>query len=171
MVQRLHAICTETSEQEDGGQVMFTVGRFIVEPNAPSVVAGKATFSIDLRHPDQATLHRLGDRIAAVCEAARGPCSVCVTELVNAPSLAFPTDMRDRIHRVARELGFAALAMPSLAGHDARQMHMIAPSAMIFIPCRGGISHNEAEWAASAHLAAGARVLAEVVGELALAAG
>jgi beta-ureidopropionase / N-carbamoyl-L-amino-acid hydrolase len=171
MVQRLHAMCTETSEQEDGGQVMFTVGRFIVEPNAPSVVAGKATFSIDLRHPDQATLQRLGDRIAAVCEAARGPCSVCVTELVNAPSLAFPTDMRDRIHRVARELELAALAMPSLAGHDARQMHMIAQSGMIFIPCRGGISHNEAEWAEPAHLAAGARVLAEVIGELALAAG
>ena len=171
MVQRLHAMCIETSEQGGGGQVMFTVGRFIVEPNAPSVVAGKAAFSIDLRHPDQATLQRLGDRIAAVSEAARGPCSVCVTELVNAPSLEFPTDMRDRIHRVACELGLAALAMPSLAGHDARQMHMIAPSAMIFIPCRGGISHNEAEWAESAHLAAGARVLAEVIGELALAAG
>ena len=166
MVQRLHAMCAQGSEQGAGEQVMFTVGRFIVEPNAPSVVAGKAVFSIDLRHPDQATLQRLGDRIAAVCETARGPCSVQVSELVNAPSLEFPAAMRDRIQRVAGALGISALAMPSLAGHDARQMHAIAPSGMIFVPCRAGISHNEAEWAEPADLAAGARVLAEILGEL-----
>jgi beta-ureidopropionase / N-carbamoyl-L-amino-acid hydrolase len=162
MVQRLHTMCAEAGEQ-----VMFTVGRLVVEPNAPSVVAGKAIFSIDLRHPDQAVLQRLGDRIAAVCEAARGPCSVRVSELVNAPSLEFPAAMRDRIQRAADALGIAALAMPSLAGHDARQMHAVTPSGMIFVPCRAGISHNEAEWAEPGHLADGARVLAEVLGELA----
>jgi N-carbamoyl-L-amino-acid hydrolase len=163
MVQQLHAMAIE-----GGDQVMFTVGRFIVEPNAPSVVAGKAVFSIDLRHPDQATLQRLGDRIAAVCEGARGPCAVKVAELVNAPSLEFPAAMRGRIERLSADLGISAYVLPSLAGHDARQMHAVAPSGMIFVPCRAGISHNEAEYAAPADLAAGARVLAEMLGELAL---
>jgi N-carbamoyl-L-amino-acid hydrolase len=162
MVQRLHPICAEAGEQ-----VMFTVGRLVAEPNAPSVVAGKAVFSIDLRHPDQPTLERLGNAISATCEAARGPCQVKVTELVNAPSLEFPATMRDRIRRVASNLRLPLLDLPSLAGHDARQIHKVAPSGMIFIPCRGGISHNEAEWAEPSHLAAGARVLAEVIGELA----
>jgi N-carbamoyl-L-amino-acid hydrolase len=163
-VQRLHAMCAE-----GGATAMFTVGRLVVEPNAPSVVAGKAVFSIDLRHPDQATLERLGNQVASTCDASRGPCAVRVTELVDAPSLEFPEVIRDRIRRIARALGLPSLDLPSLAGHDARYMHSIAPSGMIFVPCRAGISHNEAEWAEPAHLAAGARVLAETLGELAAA--
>jgi N-carbamoyl-L-amino-acid hydrolase len=97
----------------------------------------------------------------------RGPCQVRVTELVNAPSLEFPAAMRDRIRRLAGDLRLPFLDLPSLAGHDARQMHQVAPSGMIFIPCRGGVSHNEVEWAEPAHLAAGARVLAELLAELA----
>jgi N-carbamoyl-L-amino-acid hydrolase len=162
MVQRLHAMGVE-----GGDQVMFTVGRLLVEPNAPSVVAGKVVFSIDLRHPEQATLARLGDAVGPTCETARGPCSVRVTELVNAASLEFPPVMQERIRRIAGALGLSSLDLPSLAGHDARQMHAIAPTAMIFVPCRAGISHNEAEWADPSHLAAGARVLAELIGELA----
>jgi beta-ureidopropionase / N-carbamoyl-L-amino-acid hydrolase len=128
IVQRLHAVCAAS-----GHQVMFTVGRLVVEPNAPSVIAGKATFSIDLRHPDQETLERLGNAIAATCEDARGPCRVHVTELVNAASLEFPAAMPDRISRIAGDLGLPWLNLPSLAGHDARQLHAIAPSGMIFI--------------------------------------
>ena len=165
MVQCLHAMCA----QRGGEEVMFTVGRLAVEPNAPSVVPGIATFSIDLRHPDQPTLERLGDAVAPSCETARGPCRVSVTQLVDAPSLKFPSSMRNRIRRIAADLRLPSLDLPSLAGHDARQMHRIAPSGMIFIPCRAGISHNEAEWAEPAHLAEGARVLAELLAEVAAA--
>jgi len=162
MVQQLHRTCAASDQQ-----VMFTVGRLVAEPNAPSVVAGKVTFSIDLRHPDQPTLERLGDAVPDICEAARGSCSVHVAELVNAPSLEFPASMRERIRRIARELAVPSLDLPSLAGHDARQLHKVAPSGMIFVPCRGGISHNEAEWAEPGHLAAGTRVLAALLAELA----
>ncbi len=75
--------------------------------------------------------------------------------------------MRDRIRRAAAALGLPSLDLLSAAGHDARQMHAVTPTGMIFVPCRGGISHNEAEWAEPADLAAGTRVLAEVLVELA----
>lgn len=55
----------------------------------------------------------------------------------------------------------------SAAGHDARQPHYVCPAGMIFVPCRGGISHNPAEWAEPKHLIAGAQVLADVVWDLA----
>jgi N-carbamoyl-L-amino-acid hydrolase len=162
MIRDLHAQCTGAD-----AAVMFTVGRLIVEPNAPSVVPGRAVFSIDLRHPDQATLTALGDRIPAVCTAAQGACTAVATELVNAPSLTFPDTMQNRIRRIAAALGLPSLDLPSLAGHDARQLHAMTPSGMIFVPCRDGISHNEAESAEPSDLAAGARVLAEVIAELA----
>ncbi|HJP68878.1 MAG TPA: M20 family metallo-hydrolase [Sphingomicrobium sp.] len=162
MVQQLHAFCASAGEH-----VMFTVGRFTVEPNAPSVIASKVVFSIDLRHPEQPTLQRLGDSIATLCDSVRGPCATNVTELVNAPSLEFPIIVRDRIRHIANELGLPVLDIPSLAGHDARHLHYIALTGMIFVPCRSGISHNEAEWAEPVHLAQGAQVLAEVLAELA----
>lgn len=59
------------------------------------------------------------------------------------------------------------MAMISFAGHDARQMARLCPSAMIFIPCRDGISHDENEWTEPAHVAAGAQVLLDVVTDLA----
>jgi N-carbamoyl-L-amino-acid hydrolase len=55
----------------------------------------------------------------------------------------------------------------SAAGHDARHMAPLCPSAMIFIPCREGISHAPLEWAEPAHVAAGAEVLARVAAEIA----
>jgi N-carbamoyl-L-amino-acid hydrolase len=162
MVQQLHALCAATDDV-----VKFTIGRFTVSPNAPSVVPGKVSFSIDLRHPDTDMLTRLGDRFAGICEAARGPCAVTIEELVNVPSIAFPEAMRARIRNAATLLGHEALDLLSAAGHDARQLHELAPTGMIFVPCRDGVSHNEAECAEPADLAAGAQVLAAVLAELA----
>ncbi|MGQ0654542.1 MAG: peptidase dimerization domain-containing protein, partial [Betaproteobacteria bacterium] len=67
--------------------VKFTVGRLEISPNAPSVVAGRAVFSVDLRHPDEATLRALGDRVAQICRSNAGPCAVEVEELVSAMPL------------------------------------------------------------------------------------
>ncbi len=147
--------------------VMFTVGRFVVLPNAPSVIPAQVVFSIDLRHCDAPLLARLGERIAPICEAQRGRCDLSVAELVNAPPLDFPLSVRALIAGCARELGIAAIDIYSAAGHDARQMHTVCPAGMIFVPCRDGLSHNEAESAEPAHLAAGARVLAECLARLA----
>ena len=147
--------------------VRFTVGRLVVTPNAPSVVASRAVFSVDLRHPTSERLVALGDAVAPICARHAGPCEVHVEELSAAMSLAFPEAMLERIRVAARRCGHASIDLPSAAGHDARHLHAVCPSAMIFVPCKDGISHSEAESARPEDLAAGARVLAEVLAGLA----
>ncbi|WP_456623469.1 MULTISPECIES: Zn-dependent hydrolase [unclassified Bradyrhizobium] len=149
--------------------IKFTIGRVTVEPNAPSVVPSRVTFSIDLRHPDNAVLGAAGARIAALCSRHAPPCRVTVTPLVDAPSNAFDPRLRARIARAARDQDVPAMAILSAAGHDARHLSKLCPAAMIFIPCRDGASHVEHEWAEPAHVAAGASVLAEVLHGLAFA--
>jgi beta-ureidopropionase / N-carbamoyl-L-amino-acid hydrolase len=149
--------------------IKFTIGRVMVEPNAPSVVPSRVTFSIDLRHPDNAVLNQAGARIAVLCGRHAPPCLVTVTPLVDAPSNQFDPRLRERIAQTARDQDFPSMAMLSAAGHDARHLAKLCPAAMIFIPCRDGASHVEHEWAEPTHVAAGASVLAQVLHELAFA--
>ncbi|WP_341988618.1 Zn-dependent hydrolase [Azorhizobium sp. AG788] len=146
--------------------VKVTIGRVKVEPNAPSVIPGRVTFSIDLRHPENAALDLLADRVRAVCAAQAAPCTVTADLLVDAPSNGFSPALQDRITASAARHGFPAMPILSAAGHDARHLAKLAPSAMIFIPCRDGISHAESEWAEPAHVAAGAQVLSDVLAEV-----
>ena len=151
--------------------IKFTIGRVAVVPNAPSVVPSRVSFSIDLRHPDNAVLDAAGARIAALCQQNAAPCAVTVTPLVDAPSNAFDPRLRASIAEAARAQGHSAMEILSAAGHDARHLAKICPAAMIFIPCRDGASHVEHEWAEPDHVAAGASVLAQVLRELAFAPG
>ena len=145
----------------------FTIGRFEVLPNAPSVVAARVVFSIDLRHPDSALLRDMSARVEPLCAAAAGPCAVRVERLSAADSLRFPESLCARARAVADQLGIAHRDLPSAAGHDARYLHGITPTAMLFVPCHLGITHNEAESATPSDLAAGTRVLADLLLELA----
>jgi N-carbamoyl-L-amino-acid hydrolase len=147
--------------------VRFTVGRLVVEPNAPSVIPAKATFSIDLRHPDAAALERFGAAVGEICARLAPPCTARVEPLVDAAPLVFPEHVRAVIRDAATRLGLPHMDLPSAAGHDARNLHYVCPTGMIFVPCEKGISHNEAEAAKPADLAAGARVLVAVLAELA----
>lgn len=143
--------------------VKFTIGRLQVEPNAPSVVPERVTLRIDLRHPDNAVLGQLGQRLADLCESLAAPCSARVTPLVDAPSNGFDPALQQAIARAAARIGVPHMPILSAAGHDARHMAPLCPSAMIFIPCRDGVSHAEHEWAEPAHVAAGADVLLDVL--------
>jgi N-carbamoyl-L-amino-acid hydrolase len=151
---------------DDGDIVKFTVGRFDVSPNAPSVVASEVVFSIDLRHPDTAELRRLAAQVEPLCRQHSGSCDVDVACLSAADSLEFPETMRQRIRAAASRLALPHRDLISAAGHDARYLHEICPSAMVFVPCRDGVTHNEAEFTAPADLYAGTRVLADVLAGL-----
>jgi N-carbamoyl-L-amino-acid hydrolase len=157
----------QKSMWDDADTVRFTVGKFDVLPNAPSVVPAKVIFIIDLRHNDPVVLQHLGDLVSAVCDVNRGQCEVRVNELIYDAPLQFPIAIRMRLAEIAKRLGTSHFELPSLAGHDARHLHYICPTGMIFIPCKDGISHNEAESITPADACAGARILAEAAFELA----
>ena len=153
--------------QAGGDTVKFTVGRLNVTPNAPSVVAGSVVFSVDLRHVESPMLVSLGDRVPAICAQHASPCEVDVVELTTAMSLEFPDTMRDLIRQSASALRIPTLDILSSAGHDARFLHAICPTGMIFVPCKDGVSHNPLESAKREDLAAGARVLVDTLVALA----
>ena len=152
---------------DDEDVVRFTIGQFDVLPGAKSVVPGRASFTIDFRHPSAETLQELGDRVAPVCAAHAGPCHVETHEISSAVPVDFPEPMVSRIAAAAERRGFASQPIYSGAGHDARYLAETCPAGMIFIPCWRGISHNEAERAEPSDIAAGAQVISDVLVELA----
>lgn len=143
--------------------VRFTVGRFEVHPNSPNTVPGRVLFTVDFRHPEREVLARLGDEVADVCRAHAGGCGVDVVETLNSPPTAFDQRLGELIEAAAERQGLSHMRIVSGATHDAKHMAGLCPTGMIFVPCERGISHNEAERASAADLAAGARVLAEVM--------
>lgn len=163
-VRMVAALEAATVEPRD---LKFTIGLFQVKPNAPSVVPSEVYFSIDLRYPDNDLLSQLGESLSDICRENRGPCDVEVREIAHAPSLAFPEAMQARIAGASERLGVPSMELFSAAGHDARHLHYVCPTGMIFIPCKDGISHNEAEDITCHDAVAGARVLADVLWELA----
>ncbi|MEQ9641772.1 MAG: M20 family metallo-hydrolase [Alphaproteobacteria bacterium] len=147
--------------------VRFTIGRFETHPGSPNVVPGRVHFSIDFRHPDETVLKARGKGIHEVAAANAGPCEVTVTDITYSSPVAFREAMVQRVSDAADALDLPAMHMPSGAGHDAGLLHAVCPVAMVFVPCERGISHNEIENAAPGDLAAGARVLAKVMADLA----
>jgi len=147
----------------------FTVGCLDVYPNSPNTVPGKVTFTIDLRHPDETTLTDIGDRIHATVKeaAALRSCTAEVTGVSYVKPTTFAPDVVDRVRAAARDEGYPSMDLPSGAGHDAMHLSRICPTGMVFVPCLRGVSHNEAESATPEDLAAGTRVLARVILELA----
>jgi N-carbamoyl-L-amino-acid hydrolase len=145
----------------------FTVGRCEVQPGSPNTVPGRVHFTIDLRHPDGAVLKSLVARVRQVAAEKVGPCSVTVTENLSVDPTIFEAGVMDAIRHSAQALGLGHMDMPSGAGHDAMHLATICSAGMIFVPCLGGVSHNEAESATPEDLAAGARVLADTLVRLA----
>lgn len=148
-------------------RVRFTVGRINVEPNSPNTVADKVLFTIDFRHPETAVLEGRGGRIPEMVKEAAIPCEALIKPTLTMDPTPFPESMVGLIEASARALGVACLRLPSGAFHDALYPARVCPAGMIFIPCRDGLSHHPAERAEPEHCAAGARVLAATLVELA----
>jgi N-carbamoyl-L-amino-acid hydrolase len=145
----------------------YTVGRVTVLPNSSNSVADTASFSIDLRHPDDAVLAARAGAVLGVAQSAARYTKVTVEETFAAPPTNFDPLVIDAVERAASALGYRHVRMPSGAFHDAQFVVPVAPTGMIFVPSRRGISHNPAEYTAPDQLAAGTRVLAKTLLELA----
>lgn len=142
-----------------------TVGKIMCEPNSPSTIPARVSFHIDIRHPDPATLAELAQRAVGTCktQARAGQIGLELTRVASNAPVQFAPDCVQRVRQACAALGLPSLDMISGAGHDAVNLSYVAPSAMIFVPCKDGLSHNEAEYAAPEQLAQGASVLAHVV--------
>ncbi|MCL6709010.1 Zn-dependent hydrolase [Pseudomonas sp. R2.Fl] len=141
----------------------FTVGRISAEPGSVNAIPDVARCTVDMRHPDPARLDALENLVISTIgkEAERQRCTVAVSRSFDMPPCTFSADLRRAIERAATEKGFASTPMLSGAFHDALFVNRVAPAAMIFVPCRDGLSHNEAEHVEPEHAVAGCRVLAQ----------
>ncbi|HLH92978.1 MAG TPA: M20 family metallo-hydrolase [Xanthobacteraceae bacterium] len=160
LVERVDAIARAHAPQAVG-----TVGRLEVKPNSPNVVPGEVFFTVDLRHPEDAVLDEMQAAWTAAGYALTEELGleVEIAKILDQPPVRFDADCIACVRESARAAGLAAREMVSGAGHDAGYVSRVAPAAMVFVPCRGGISHNEAEYSAPEHCSAGAQVLLQAV--------
>lgn len=152
-----------------GGSQLATVGKVDLVPNLINVIAARATMTVDLRNTDEAALQEAERRLAAFCAdlAAAEGVTIEARRLARLEPVTFDDAIARRIERVARRLGHSIRRMTSGAGHDAQMMARICPTAMIFTPSVGGLSHNVKEFTRPGDLLAGADVLLHTLLELA----
>ncbi|SOY60515.1 Zn-dependent hydrolase [Cupriavidus taiwanensis] len=138
-----------------------TVGCLGVHPDSRNVIPGKVTMTVDLRAGDDTVLSAmdaaLRTQVAAL--AARSGIAIDLRQVVYFPPQPFDARLVEAVRGGAQRLGHSAMDVISGAGHDAVYLARVAPAAMIFVPCKDGISHNEIEDARPEHLEAGCNVL------------
>jgi beta-ureidopropionase / N-carbamoyl-L-amino-acid hydrolase len=141
-----------------------TIGDLKISPGSRNTVPERLVVSVDLRHPRSDTLKSMVEQFQR--ETARISCAnniiARVDEIWHMPPTDFDAHLVDLVDDAARALGLSRRRMVSGAGHDSLHTAQFAPTAMIFIPCAGGLSHNEEESASPDDLAAGADVLLQV---------
>jgi N-carbamoyl-L-amino-acid hydrolase len=150
-----------------------TVGMVHVHPNSRNVIPGRVKFSIDLRNASDALCDAMDADIRGVAArlSAETGLPIVIEQVSAYPAQPFHADCVSAVARAAERLGYSSMPVVSGAGHDAVYMARLAPSGMIFIPCKDGISHNEIEDATPEHIAAGCNVLLQAVLERAGVAG
>ena len=138
-----------------------TVGMVQVFPNSRNVIPGRVKFSIDLRNSTDALVDQMANEVKAFAAkvAAESGLEVKIELVSSYSAIGFHADCVDAVARAAKKLGYSNMSVVSGAGHDAVYMAKLAPSGMIFIPCKDGISHNEIEDAKPEHITAGCNVL------------
>ena len=138
-----------------------TVGAFRVSPGSINVINQEAVFSVDMRCPDNTVLEDLDNSVRGAMQdiARKLNLELQIETLSINTAVHFDELVVSAVEEAAGALGLGCRRIASGAGHDARSLATICPAGMIFIPCDGGLSHNEAENISSADAAAGADVL------------
>jgi N-carbamoyl-L-amino-acid hydrolase len=144
-----------------------TVGMLQVSPNSRNVIPGKVFFTIDFRHPDPDVLAGMGKEMEEEAKkiAAELKLEIDFKEIWYSPPVKFASECVAAVKQAAEDLGFSNREIVSGAGHDSVYLSRVAPTAMVFVPCKDGISHNEIEDAKPDELAAGCDVLLRAIVE------
>ena len=160
MIDRIDAIA-----QRHAPNAVGTVGLIENRPNSRNVVPGEVFFTVDLRHPDEETLDAMEVEFRAALAEITAAAKLTYTEarIWHSPAVKFAPDLIECVRIGTAKANFKSRDMISGAGHDAAYIARVAPTTMIFVPCAGGISHNEAEATSFDECAAGAQVLLNAV--------
>jgi N-carbamoyl-L-amino-acid hydrolase len=144
-----------------------TVGEVHVYPNSRNVIPGEVKFTIDLRHHEARQLDAMEQRLRRIFQAVHDdpaqPVETRLEDVQEFPPTPFAPALVNAVGASAIARGYPYQSILTGAGHDAVYMARVTPTAMIFIPCKDGISHNEAEYARPEHVEAGANVLLDVL--------
>jgi len=160
LIEAVHALALRFSPDGRG-----TVGFLQVAPNSRNVIPGSVRMSVDLRHPDDAALAAMDAELHAAAGAIAAELGLAceVRQVASFASCRFDAGCVGLVRAAANAFGYPHREIVSGAGHDAIYVARVAPAAMIFIPCKDGISHNELESARPEHVEAGANVLLHAV--------
>jgi len=142
-----------------------TVGFMQVKPNSRNVVPGEVRMTVDLRNARDATLsamvEELNGKVSLIEKETRT--QIALAEVVYFPPSEFAPELVKSVREGSKAFGYSHRDIVSGAAHDAVYLSRIAPAAMVFVPCEGGISHNESENARPEDIAAGCNVLLHAV--------
>jgi N-carbamoyl-L-amino-acid hydrolase len=147
------------------GKGVMTVGRISISPNVYNAVPGLAKFTVDIRSPDLSVVRKCREYIDTLAEQVGKEQGVSITidQLWEAKRTDFDEGLVNIVESEAKRIGYSSMRMLSWAGHDAQMMAKIAPTAMIFIPCKGGRTHCEEEYASPEDIVRGTQVLINTV--------
>lgn len=143
-----------------GPDTRVTVGKMNTSPGSQNTVPSKVEFSLDIRHPEEKTLQEMHFKLLSNVSDSQ---KVALQELWYSPPVAFADSCISTIQEAVNTLGYSHKTMVSGAGHDSVYVAKNHPTAMIFIPCKDGLSHNEAEFAKAEDIEAGANVLLQTL--------
>ena len=155
----------EAAEDEKEHGTVGTVGVVEVEPGSINVVPGAVTLWVDVRGVEMASIKRTLEDIQAETEnvAVTDRVGVRIEMLTSDSPVPLDENLAVQTEGICKELSYSFLHMNSGAGHDAMHMAKIAPTTMVFIPCKGGISHNPAEYASLEDICRGIIVLGNIL--------
>lgn len=147
IIELVNSIMRETGESSITDPGRGTVGRLYVLPNSPNVIPGEVRFTVDFRHPSDTRIIEISERFPLAAEdIARGNgCTLALKPVFRVKEQPFDAACVALVRDAAEKRGVSAREMVSGAGHDAVHTATMMPTAMIFIPCKDGLSHNEAE--------------------------
>ncbi|MET0445946.1 MAG: Zn-dependent hydrolase [Pseudorhodoplanes sp.] len=160
MVEAIDAIAKEHAPLAVG-----TVGLLENRPNSRNVIPSNVFFTVDFRHPESAVLDAMEQAARDAFDATLSALNLSGEwkRILDHPPVVFDRDCVDAVRSAAEACGYSSRNIISGAGHDAAHISRAAPTAMVFVPSRDGISHNEAEFTSKEQCAAGAQVLLNAV--------
>ena len=165
IIELVNTIMRETGDASIADLGRGTVGRLYVQPNSPNVIPGEVRFTVDFRHPTDSRIADIAESFPQKAQfiAAANGCALELKTVLRIAAQPFDPECVKLVRAAAEKLGHGHRDIVSGAGHDAVHVATRLPTAMIFTPCKDGLSHNEAESILPEEAEAGAQVLFEAI--------